>query len=111
MTINKVQGQTIQNVGLYMPQHIFSHGQLYVTLSRGIPMSTTKVLVLTEQPKCQNGTYTNNIVYKKVLGTVNPYTYMAILTQIIIFLVIVDTNNIKLIQISGLEDTDTPMQT
>ncbi|XP_075096269.1 uncharacterized protein LOC142174382 [Nicotiana tabacum] len=51
MTINKAQGQTIPNVGLYLPQHVFSHGQLYVALSRGISMSTTKVLVLTEQPK------------------------------------------------------------
>ncbi|XP_027770897.1 ATP-dependent DNA helicase PIF1-like [Solanum pennellii] len=68
MTINKAQGQTIHNVGLYLPQHVFSHGQLYVALSRGISMSTTKVLVLTEQPKCQKGTYTKNIVYKEVLG-------------------------------------------
>ena len=66
MTINKAQGQTIHNVGLYLPQHVFSHGQLYVALSRGISMSTTKVLVLTEQPKCQKGTYTKNIVYKEV---------------------------------------------
>ena len=28
MTINKAQGQTIHNVGLYLPQHVFSHGQL-----------------------------------------------------------------------------------
>ena len=80
MTINKAQGQTIHNVGLYLPQHVFSHGQLYVALSRGISMSTTKVLVLTEQPKRQKGTYTKNIVNKKVLGTITPYTYMVILT-------------------------------
>nr|XP_016462004.1 PREDICTED: ATP-dependent DNA helicase PIF1-like [Nicotiana tabacum] len=47
MTINEAQGQTIPNVGMYLPQHIFSHRQLYVALSRGISMSTTKVLVLT----------------------------------------------------------------
>ncbi|KAG5588794.1 hypothetical protein H5410_049228 [Solanum commersonii] len=109
MTINKAQGQTIQNVGLYLPQHVFSHGQLYVALSRGISMSTTKVLVLTEQPKHQNGTYTKNIVYKEVLGTITPYTYMAILARIINYLQIMHTNNITLLQISGLEDT--PMQT
>ncbi|XP_075091751.1 uncharacterized protein LOC142171927 [Nicotiana tabacum] len=66
MTINKVQGQTIPNIGLYLPQHVFSHGQLYVALSRGISMSTTKVLVMTEQPKWMEGTYTRNIVYKEV---------------------------------------------
>ncbi|GJS37586.1 ATP-dependent DNA helicase PIF1-like protein [Tanacetum coccineum] len=45
MTINKAQGQTIPNVGVYLPESVFSHGQLYVALSRGIPRITTKVLV------------------------------------------------------------------
>ncbi|KAG5576033.1 hypothetical protein H5410_056167 [Solanum commersonii] len=68
MTINKAQGQTIPNVGLYLPQHVSSHGQLYVALSRGISMATTKVLVMTEQPVMETRTYTRNIVYKEVLG-------------------------------------------
>ncbi|KAG5596918.1 hypothetical protein H5410_038150 [Solanum commersonii] len=68
MTINKAQGQTIPNVGLYLPQHVFLHGQLYVALSRGISMATTKVLVMTEQPDIRIGTYTRNIIYKEVLG-------------------------------------------
>ena len=86
MIINKAQAQTIHNVGLYLPQHVFSHGQLYVALSRGKSMSTTKVLVLTEQPKRQKGTYTKNIVYKEVLGTITPYTCMVIITHIINYL-------------------------
>ena len=110
MTINKAQGQTIHNVGLYLPQHVFSHGQLYVALSRGISMSTTKVLVLIEQPKCQKGTYTKNIVYKEVLGMITLYTYMVILTHIIKYLHILCTNNITLLQITGLEDTSKPIQ-
>ncbi|KAK9988698.1 hypothetical protein SO802_028937 [Lithocarpus litseifolius] len=28
LTINKAQGQTIPNVGIYLPDHVFSHGQL-----------------------------------------------------------------------------------
>jgi len=35
MTINKAQGQTIPNVGIYLFS-VFSHGQLYVALSRGV---------------------------------------------------------------------------
>ncbi|KAI9108303.1 hypothetical protein K1719_020786 [Acacia pycnantha] len=34
MTINKSQGQSMSHVGLYLPSSIFSHGQLYVALSK-----------------------------------------------------------------------------
>ncbi|XP_039789046.1 ATP-dependent DNA helicase PIF1-like [Panicum virgatum] len=40
MTINKAQGQTIPNVGIYLPEPVFSHGQLYVALSRGVSHET-----------------------------------------------------------------------
>jgi hypothetical protein len=34
MTINKVQGQTMKTVGIYLLEHVFTHGQLYVALSQ-----------------------------------------------------------------------------
>ena len=67
MTINKAQGQTIPNVGVYLPESVFSHGQLYVALSRGISRSNTKVLVKPVKKFNQDGVYISNVVYKEVL--------------------------------------------
>ncbi|AQL02068.1 hypothetical protein ZEAMMB73_Zm00001d045331 [Zea mays] len=80
MTVNKAQGQTIPNVGVYLLEPVFSHGQLYVALSRATARSKVKILaipVIDEKKKKKNwveknstingATYTKNIVYKEVL--------------------------------------------
>ncbi|XP_026396243.1 ATP-dependent DNA helicase PIF1-like [Papaver somniferum] len=36
-TINKARGETIENTGIYLLEHVFSHGQLYVRLSGVFP--------------------------------------------------------------------------
>ena len=68
MTINKAQGQTIPVVGVYLPESVFSHGQLYVALSRGISRGTTKVLVKPTKNFKQHGVYTSNVIYREVLN-------------------------------------------
>ncbi|CAN6573919.1 unnamed protein product [Malus baccata var. baccata] len=67
ITTNKSQGQTIPHVGVYFPDHVFSHGQLYVALSMGVSKSTTTVLVKNGSIVGQQGVFTRNVVYKEVL--------------------------------------------
>jgi ATP-dependent DNA helicase PIF1 len=67
MTINKSQGQTIPHVGVYLPEPVFSHRQLYVALSRGTSQANTKVLVKPVGGIRQNGVYISNVVYQEVL--------------------------------------------
>jgi ATP-dependent DNA helicase PIF1 len=45
MTVNKSQGQTIPNVGVYLPEPVFCHGQLYVVMSRATSRKNIKILV------------------------------------------------------------------
>ena len=45
ITINKSQCQTLSCVGLYLPEPVFSHGQLYVALSRITSYQNIKVLI------------------------------------------------------------------
>uniref|UniRef100_A0A453CJW6 ATP-dependent DNA helicase n=1 Tax=Aegilops tauschii subsp. strangulata TaxID=200361 RepID=A0A453CJW6_AEGTS len=51
MTINKAQGQTIPNVGVYLPEPVFSHGQLYVALSRATSRSNMKILTVPDKKR------------------------------------------------------------
>ncbi|XP_050896062.1 uncharacterized protein LOC127102768 [Lathyrus oleraceus] len=65
--INKSQGQTIPNVGIYIPRHVFSHGQLYVALSRGVSRAATRVLIKDGKVEGEEGDFTKNIVFKEIL--------------------------------------------
>lgn len=64
MTINKSQGQSLKNVGIYLPKPIFSHGQLYFALSRVTSRDGLKMLICDDEGRVSNKT--NNVVYKEV---------------------------------------------
>ena len=49
MSINKAQGQTFDSVGIHLPSPCFSHGQLYVAMSRVGKANGVKVCTAEEQ--------------------------------------------------------------
>ena len=55
MTINKSQGQTFNKVGLYLPQPVFSHGQLYVAFSRARSFSDLYVEIHNTSTQMSSG--------------------------------------------------------
>lgn len=68
MTINKSQGQTLGRVGIYLRNPVFTHGQLYVAVSR--VKSPVRLRVLIEEDDGSCSCMTKNFVYKEVLATV-----------------------------------------
>ena len=69
MTINKSQGQSIINVGIDLHSPVFSHGQLYVALSRCTSADRIQVVF----PEDSDTTHTSNVVFTEVLaGLTNP---------------------------------------
>ncbi len=61
MTISKSQGQTLDFVGIWLHDHLFTHGQLYVAMSRVSSINNLKIAI------CNNIGTTRNVVYKEVL--------------------------------------------
>ena len=86
MTINKSQGQSFENVVILLPSPVFSHGQMYVALSRvtsknNLKILLTEVSVYTENKKDKEKhkllrktlnemkvVYTKNIVYEEIFN-------------------------------------------
>lgn len=75
MTRNKAQGQSIDNLKVHLPQPVnsFSHGQLYVVLSRAGMLHKTKAVI--SNIKDIQGTFqdhigkcTKNVAYSEILN-------------------------------------------
>ncbi|KAL3038294.1 hypothetical protein AAZX31_01G123700 [Glycine max] len=66
MTINKSQGQSLHHIGLYFPHPVFSHGQLYVVLSRVKSKDGLHILIHDNDGNPKN--ITTNVVYNEVFA-------------------------------------------
>ncbi|SAL95951.1 hypothetical protein [Absidia glauca] len=70
MTIHKSQGQTLNHVGVYLNESAFTHGQLYVALSRATdPASLSIAVPLSNSSPTSSSTSptAKNVVYRSVL--------------------------------------------
>jgi len=65
MTVNKSQGQSLTTVGVDLRSSAFTHGQLYVALSRFTSLDGLSLLFSEGNLE---GT-TNNVVYPEILLT------------------------------------------
>lgn len=62
MTINKAQGQSVRYVGLDLREPVFSHGQLYVAVSRATSSQRIKILLAPTTSQC----CVRNVVYPEM---------------------------------------------
>ncbi|XP_056859714.1 uncharacterized protein LOC130508302 [Raphanus sativus] len=71
ITINKSQGQSLSQVGLFLPRPVFSHGQLYVAVSRVTSKKGLKILIVGKDGKPK--TKTMNVVFKEIFNNLDPH--------------------------------------
>ena len=69
MTINKAQGQTFDKLGIFLPDPVFAHGQLYVAFSRARCFQNVYIKMYQTPTQGLFGTkhLTKNVVYTEVL--------------------------------------------
>ena len=66
MTVNKSQGQSLKQVGVYSVKDFFSHGQLYVAASRVGNPQQLRILLINEEDHSKR-IHMNNVVYQEIL--------------------------------------------
>ena len=66
-TINKSQGQTLKEVGVWLRSPVFSHGQFYVACSRVGNPASLRIAIM--QPPGKQVAQTDNVIFREVLLT------------------------------------------
>ncbi|CAN1250926.1 ATP-dependent DNA helicase PIF1 [Linum perenne] len=74
VTINKSQGKTLEHIGIYLPNPVFSHGQLYVALSRARSVEGVHISIQNDANIPE--TSTRNIVYKEIFEDLQDSTHV-----------------------------------
>lgn len=64
MTINKIRGQSLDTVGLYLLQPVFCYGQLYVAISRVTSPQVLHMLIYSDEGSTTD--LSSNIVFEEV---------------------------------------------
>ncbi|CAN1168518.1 ATP-dependent DNA helicase PIF1 [Linum perenne] len=74
MTINKSQSQILEHIGIYLLNPVFSHGQLYVALSRARSVEGVHISIQNDANIPE--TSTRNIVYKEIFEDLQDSTHV-----------------------------------
>jgi len=69
LTINKAQGQSVRYVGIDLRKPVFTHGQLYVALSRATSHKHVKIVL----PSATSENRLRNVVYLEIFAMVGKY--------------------------------------
>ncbi|GJU50580.1 DNA helicase [Tanacetum coccineum] len=80
MTVNKLQGQSLKKIGVYLSEPVFGNSHLYVTLSRATTPDGLKVLISSRRNRPP--TATKNIVSKTYFRNMNLHRNMATTSNI-----------------------------
>jgi len=62
--LSSFNGHSLKNVGIYLPSVVFSHGQLYVAISKVTSRDGLKMFIIDEDGRDTN--VTSNVVYREV---------------------------------------------